>query len=61
MGEIIPFPRQRSMCSRWQHAHGAITLAARPACAALAMALAPTPEPSREDAGRAPATFLLFR
>lgn len=49
------------MCSRWQHAHGAITLAARPACAALAMALAPTPEPSREDAGRAPATFLLFR
>ncbi|MFT3967130.1 MAG: hypothetical protein QM690_14725 [Sphingobium sp.] len=40
MGEIVEFPRRREACSRWRRGQAAISLTARPACAALAMALA---------------------
>ncbi|MCE7796919.1 hypothetical protein LWE61_10145 [Sphingobium sufflavum] len=54
MGEIVEFPRQREGCARWRRAPGAITLTARPACAALAMALAATtPSKASVDGGGA--------
>jgi hypothetical protein len=40
MGEIVAFPRQREGCARWLRSRSAVQLAARPACAALAMVFA---------------------
>lgn len=44
MGEIVEFPHHRESrrtgCARWTRGQAGITLSARPACAALAMALA---------------------
>lgn len=44
MGEIVEFPRARQSdregCASWRHGQETRALIARPACAALAMALA---------------------
>lgn len=42
MGERIDFPRASGGCRRWRPGTAAISLAARPACAALAGILAET-------------------
>ncbi|HEX7857214.1 MAG TPA: hypothetical protein VF503_26330 [Sphingobium sp.] len=45
MGEIVEFPSRREPCSRWRRGQASISLTARPACAALAMALATATPP----------------
>lgn len=67
MGEIVEFPRRREGCARWRRGQDEMSLAARPACAALAMALAALPflrigrdAGGRQDA-RSSATVLALR
>lgn len=42
MGEVVEFPQRREGCSRWRPGQAAISLIARPTCAALAAAVRST-------------------
>lgn len=60
MGEIIAFPNRQGGCSRWQAGSAAITLAARPACAALAKALARPARDTGSGADRSGPVLIRF-